>query len=571
MINKQKDNMFNPDINNNSISIYTDPCENTFELEETNIESKQNIFDKKLNYTKISNIFQTDFTTKKGNQYNSNLNKSIYEDCDEYLNELNIENNINIGNNVIQKGKSNSLTNKNEESNYSLNKKECYSYQLNKKEDSNYSLSQYSTRLNSIRKDKKNFSTTTLQLNTLLKINSILFNNINESEINLQFLKDKLRTIPIKVYKISNIKNRHLKNLFELQNFYIDDSPIRVIKISYDNKYLATGSKKGIIKIFEIINFEYSNFKSSYNQKEILSYLHFLNEKPKIILNEHTNDIIDLSFSPLNYSYLLSASIDNFVILWNINEKKIIKKYKHNDMVTSISFHPYDDNIFISGSLDHFIRIFYINDNSKMEYFNIGEKVTTVNFFPSGNLISIGTHNGKIIIYDLIPKISYNCSFTVRNKLGKNSSGKKVTNIEFVNRNSALITTCDSRIRYVNMPEGKLIYKYKGLINEKKMIRAFNDLNNDLIISGSENGYCYIWNRNNLEDKNKKNYHYEYFKPFSKDICECSIFVNENCMAGYLKKIFKLTTNIFVFSIIINATDKGRIQVLLNVDNCDKK
>ena len=227
-------------------------------------------------------------------------------------------------------------------------------------------------------------------------------------------------------------------------------------------------------------------------------------------------------------------------------------------MVTSISFHPFDENIFISGSLDHFIRIFNINDNSKMEYFNIEEKVTCVNFFPSGNLISIGTHNGKIIIYDLIPKISYNCSFTVRNKLGKNSSGKKVTNIEFVNRNSAIITTCDSRIRYVSMPNGKLIYKYKGLVNENKMIRAYNDLNHDLIISGSENGYCYIWNRNNLEDKNKKNYHYEYFKP------------NENCMAGYLKKIFKLTTNIFVFSIIINATDKGRIQVLLNVDNCDK-
>ena len=67
---------------------------------------------------------------------------------------------------------------------------------------------------------------------------------------------------------------------------------------------------------------KYSNFKSSYNKKEILSYLNFINEKPKIILNEHTNDIIDLTFSPLNYSYLLSASIDHFIILWNINEKK---------------------------------------------------------------------------------------------------------------------------------------------------------------------------------------------------------------------------------------------------------
>ena len=551
MIFTKINNMINADINKDSNSIYLEPCENSFELEQANKELKQSIFDEKLKYTKISNDLETNFTSRNINHYYSNLNKSIFEDCDENINVLKIENNINLENNINQKRNS--------------------KYSLNKKEDSIYSLNQYSIGLNSIKlKERKYFSTTIIPFNRLLRINSIVFKNINESDINFKFFKDKLRTIPIKVYKISNIKNRHLKNLFELQNFYIDDSPIRIIKFSYDNKYLATGSKKGIIKIFEIMNFEYSNFKSSYNEKEILSYLNFLNEKPKIILNEHTNDIIDLSFSPLNYSYLLSASIDYFVILWDINEKKIIKKYKHNDMVTSISFHPFDENIFISGSLDHFIRIFNINDNSKMEYFNIEEKVTCVNFFPSGNLISIGTHNGKIIIYDLIPKISYNCSFTVRNKLGKNSSGKKVTNIEFVNRNSAIITTCDSRIRYVSMPNGKLIYKYKGLVNENKMIRAYNDLNHDLIISGSENGYCYIWNRNNLEDKNKKNYHYEYFKPFSKDNCECSIFVNENCMAGYLKKIFKLTTNIFVFSIIINATDKGRIQVLLNVDNCDK-
>ena len=283
MIIKQKDNMINQDKNNDSNSIYTDPYENSFELEQTNTESNQIIYDKKIKYTKISNTLQTNFITKNVNQYNSNLHKSIYEDCEEDLNELNFENNINLDND-IQNVNINYELNKKECSNYSLNKKECCSerlnkkedsnYSLNKKEDSNYSLSQYSTRLNSIRlKEKKTFSTTIIPINKLLKINTIAFNNINESDINLQFFKEKLRTIPIKVYKISNIKNRHLKNLFELQNFYIDDSAIRVIKFSYDNKYLVTGSKKGIIKIFEIMNYEYSNFKSSYNKKEILSYL----------------------------------------------------------------------------------------------------------------------------------------------------------------------------------------------------------------------------------------------------------------------------------------------------------
>ena len=403
---------------------------------------------------------------------------------------------------------------------------------------------------------------------TSLKINSIIFEKIKESEINLKFLQSKLRTIPIKIKNISNIKNRHFKNLIELQNFYIDDSPIWVIKFSYDSNYLATGGKKGIVKIFEIMNYEYENFKSSYDKTQILSFLNFLSEKPKKILNEHSNDIIDLSWSSINYSYLLSASLDYTVILWDIKEKQsFIKKFIHNDMLTSVSFHPFDDNIFISGCLDRFIRIWKILSDKKPEYFNIEEKITSLSYFPSGESVAIGTHNGKIIIYDVEPKISYNYSFFVRNRVGKNSLGKKVTNIEFVNRNSALITTCDSRIRYVSIPDGKMIHKYKGLINEKSMIRAHCDFNYDLVISGSENGYCYIWSRNNLEDKNKKNYHYEYFKPFSKDICECSMFVNENCMAGYLKKFFKLTTNVFIISIIVNATDKGRIQILLNVDN----
>ena len=48
------------------------------------------------------------------------------------------------------------------------------------------------------------------------------------------------------------------------------------------------------------------------------------------------------------------------------------------------------------------------------------------------------------------------------------------------------------------------------------------------------------------------------------------MFVNENCMTGYLKKFYKLTTNVFVSSIIVNATDKGRIQILLNVDDSQK-
>ena len=589
IIRKKDDN--NSNINE---SIYYEACENSFELAQFKKEEEK--YKKELNNnTKNKTLFNLITKNKNENTLpikkeniipfkqnkifdNSNIeNKSsIYEDCEEQCDISFSENNSpslnKINNKIInqksQKSKEFSLNESNfksEESNYEeidTSKKKVFSVknEINNNFFFNSNQSQKTTK-----KETPNSNNLSI---TSLKINSIIFEKIKESDINLKFLQSKLRTIPIKIKNISNIKNRHFKNLIELQNFYIEDSPIWVIKFSNDSNYLATGGKKGIVKIFEIMNYEYENFKSSYDKSQILSFLNFLSEKPKKTLNEHSNDIIDLSWSSINYSYLLSASLDYTVILWDIKEKQsFIKKFIHNDMLTSVSFHPFDDNIFITGCLDRFIRIWKILSDKKPEYFNIEEKITTLSYFPSGESVAIGTHNGKIIIYDVEPKISYNYSFFVRNRVGKNSLGKKVTNIEFVNRNSALITTCDSRIRYVSIPDGKMIHKYKGLINEKSMIRAHCDFIYDLVISGSENGYCYIWSRNNKEDKNKKNYHYEYFKPFSKDIVECSMFVNENCMAGYLKKFFKLTTNVFIISIIVNATDKGRIQILLNVDN----
>ena len=85
--------------------------------------------------------------------------------------------------------------------------------------------------------------------------------NINNSDtISFNHEKNESNT-PIgiiKKIKKNVISSKFIKNsnLFERQNFYIDDSAIRVIKFSYDNKYLVTGSKKGIIKIFEILKFQ---------------------------------------------------------------------------------------------------------------------------------------------------------------------------------------------------------------------------------------------------------------------------------------------------------------------------
>ena len=148
--------------------------------------------------------------------------------------------------------------------------------------------------------------------------------------------------------------------------------------------------------------------------------------------------------------------------------------------------------------------------------------------------------------------------------MGKFSYGRKITNISFINRTQALITTNDSRIRLINISDGKLIQKYKAHINQEYMIRAFSDDSHDLVISASEDGFVYVWSRFNQESSNKKNYNYEFYRPFSKDTSSCSFIVNDECQAGYLKKLFNLTCKIMINSIVINASVGGRLQVLIN-------
>jgi WD40 repeat protein len=160
--------------------------------------------------------------------------------------------------------------------------------------------------------------------------------------------------------------------------------------------------------------------------------------------------------------------------------------------------------------------------------------------------------------------LRYHSSFSCKNRIGKYSNGRKVTNISFLNRSQVLITTNDSRVRLVNVSDGKLISKYKGGINEEFMIRAYYNETHEMIISASEDGNCILWNKMNKQTISKKNYFYEYFKPFEKDIVSSSFFIGDEITANYMRRMFNITTKIMVGSIIINVSVGGRMQVLLN-------
>ena len=583
------------------------PIEENIQFDFSNINSNE-----KIN-NKVNNI--NEVTNNNNNNININIiinkNKKLQNDS-----ELSIKNKKS-SNNKIAKPRNKNFeiinTNINEEKNSLYTSIDSFSNSIvinKKKKDKKININFNNSRnseisietnpnkiiLNSISEsllhNNKNFVNRlnfgSFQNNSSLMINTIKFENIAEDILTVDDLKMKynLRDIPVKRKEGFLYKNKYIYSLIELQIFNFGDCPIWVMKISHHGKYLAAGNKAGKIRIYELMGYDYDNYETSYNNKTIMNYLYLVNEKPIKELS-HKKDITDLCWSPFKYNLLLSSSVDNDVILWDVSKNKncLIKKYKHDDYVTCVQFSPTDENIFITGCFDKYIRIYKINDDNKVNkknknmkdisrtitdsfgFFNIADKITSLSFYPDGSQIAIGTINGKIHVYDLFSNSGrYSHNFNCRNRVGKNSLGKKVTSINFINKKNAIISTCDSCVRLVSMDEGKNLSKYKGYVNENGMIRADIDLSNDIIIAGSEDGYCYSWKMLAEDTHYLKNYNYECFKPFERDVVECCIIVNEECFTNYMKKVLRFTNKINILSIIINSTDNGKIEVLLNIN-----
>jgi len=66
---------------------------------------------------------------------------------------------------------------------------------------------------------------------------------------------------------------------------------------------------------------------------------------------------------------------------------------------------------------------------------------------------------------------------------------------------------------------------------------------------------------------NFKNNQFEYFCPFKKDRITNSLFAPENCLEDYFSKVYLCCKTIDVLSIIINTSESGKIQILLNYKN----
>lgn len=86
----------------------------------------------------------------------------------------------------------------------------------------------------------------------------------------------------------------------------------------------------------------------------------------------------------------------------------------------------------------------------------------------------------------------------------------------------------------------------------------------NLVISPSEDNHIYVWKKYKNSGIILKNNQFEYFKCFKNENITNSILVPEKCVDDYIAKTFLTSKSFQVISLILNTSDKGNIQVLLN-------
>ena len=577
-------------LNNNkekySVSEYKSCYEEKIKENDDSLNNNLNINKQNKILENLNDIKHVDLSTINSNNI-SNTDNFLEENTDLGLNKI-IEINFNIKrkdskDSEYTKLKKNKKT-KNSISFYdNLRHEESFSNESKNKINNPFYNKTFSSLFTNnkyfLESNRNHISKNIIKPEQELCINKIKFEGIQNDKIDKDYFYLKFKTLEIKNKNINNPNNKHIKTLFELQEIIGDYSAVTTLKINEEGKYLAAGFKSGIIKIYEIMNYTYDKYKLIYDKNNLKEYLYFLNDTSFKTLTSHSSEIIDIFWLLSSKNFLLSSSL-NLIILWDFNPDNIniLKKYRQSNDISCLSINTIMQNMFATGSKDKILTIFSIpqiyydknfksdnlelNNENVIKEINLQEEIISINFLQEGDKIAIGTNKGKILVYKIIPEIVFDYKFDCKNRIGK-----PITNITFFSSSSCIISSLDSRIRFVNISNGEIIHKYKGHKNEKYNIKTYVDTCNDYIINGSENGKCYIWNVFNKENEKIKNYSYEYFKPFENhDVINLTQIVSEKCYVNYYQKILKITNKIMLDSIIICADCKGKIKILLNIN-----
>ena len=279
-----------------------------------------------------------------------------------------------------------------------------------------------------------------------------------------------------------NFENYETITLTELCLKPYKASEVWFLELSKNKKYLTLGFANSNISVFSITN--------TNNKININLFLTFsASEKSK------KGEITSLSFSN-DEKYLLVSLSTNIIRIFNVANGEKIKEYTtlHNSLITSCLFIPNSNTKFLSGSIDRKLLMVDINSD-KIPFLDIGKfiRIKQVLFSEILNLIIVIPYSiSDIMCYDFQKnKMSFRIEIKeeiVYSNISKSDKGKFI----LIN-----ISKYFPKILLYNLEKTKTEDKYFGHSQRNMIIKcAFAGSRDQYIISGSEDGCVYLWERN---------------------------------------------------------------------------
>lgn len=211
------------------------------------------------------------------------------------------------------------------------------------------------------------------------------------------------------------------------------------------------------------------------------------------------------------------------IFAWNRPDCLMI--CRHPDIVSGVAFHPLNDRYFLTGCLDKKLRVWDMDSGTPIvsAWAQTPEMISSVCYYSNGSMAVAGLINGVVFLFDASNKMKYYTQILCRNRSGKYRQGCKISGVQHIpsdslvnisahaggntNTNSTtqsnriehaqlLVSSNDSRIRMFRLNDFSLRSKFKGHSTSTNLpIRASISECGAFIISGSEQGTVYIWQK----------------------------------------------------------------------------
>ncbi|KAJ3286561.1 hypothetical protein HDU79_006404 [Rhizoclosmatium sp. JEL0117] len=249
--------------------------------------------------------------------------------------------------------------------------------------------------------------------------------------------------------------------------------------------------------------------------------------KCRQVLDGHSDEVWFVAFSP-NGQYLASASKDCTCIIWDATTFKPVHVLRgHSDHVSVLAWSS-DSAALVTGSNDNSIKLWNVQTGTCSQTFALHtESVTSLAFIPGSTISFVSSSVDKnILLWSVEGHVLHKWNGVRVTDLNITSDGKKMVTISdkrvrvfdlvskeeiaSLQEHDAITSICvaqNGRFALVNvsacqeihlwdMEENRVLRKFMGHKQSRFVIRStFGGLDQNFVLSGSEDSNIYVWNR----------------------------------------------------------------------------